>query len=709
MASSNNSGNGNTQGVTIAATKDSAVNGVWGTGNEDIISVRRDADKFKINAGAGDDQVTIYGYDEITPKEFTNYHEVVDDLKAKPWSTTAGIFDSRTTVQLGEGDDTVSIISELDGKSNIMAKHKKGNGKFNGRGIAGENNQALDHWAGTFGMVDIQDFEPGEDKIEIKGHTTTLGESFTKNGHFFQTVYSEQNANDQSGPRAGAAHDDTLLGVIRFKGGAEKAAAISEALEVSAMEHYVIDGQGREVFEDDVTLNQTGEDPIKTKPEGLIKAATLDSDVTNVPGTGNDDILTVRARGEKININAKGGNDQVIVYGYDEITTTEFTNYHEVVDDLKSTPWKTTKDIFDSQTNVRLGEGKDTLTLISELDGRQNIMAKHTKQDGRINGNGVAGENNQALDHWAGTFGFINVKDFNARQDKLDIKGHTTTLGESFTKNGHFFQTVYSEQNANDQSGPRAGAAHDDTMLGVIRFEGGASNAKAISNAINVSAMEHYVIDGRGKQVVDADPTINQTGGKISPGSLMTFALADAETNTLVEGYENLTDGTKLNMSGLDLDKYTVLAQINYSHPDAKDVESVKFESNLGNRVENKANYTLFGDNNNNYTGRMLKTGDFSIKATAYTQNGAQGDQLAEIDIDYSVVNGGKDDMLTTAGMGDNSMAKPDSAQALMADAEVSLGSNTFDETTANSDPFGDALAVDTGAVFTDDTNASAI
>ncbi|MEL6320147.1 MAG: hypothetical protein AAFQ57_05790 [Cyanobacteria bacterium J06626_14] len=702
-------GGKDTQGMTFAVTKDSEVTTVNGTGHEDIISVRRNESKLNVNAGAGDDQVTIYGYDEITPKEFTNYHEVVDELKNKPWSTTKGIFDSQTNVQLGEGADTVSIISELDGRPNIMAKHTGANGKVNGRGVAGENDKALDHWAGTFGFVDVKDFNAGEDKLEILGHTTTLGESFTKNGHFFQTVYSEQNADDQSGPRAGAAHDDTLLGVIRFQGGAKNAKGISKAINVSAMEHYVVDGKGKEVFEDDVTLNQTGEDPIKTKPEGITKTITRDSESTRVLGTNNDDIITVRGRAGKINVNAKGGDDQVIVYGYDEITTSEFTNYHEVVEDLKSKPWSTTKGIFDSHTNVKLGKGKDTVSIISELDGRQNIMAKHTQEDGRINGNGVAGENDQALDHWAGSFGFVNVKDFNAGQDKLKILGHTTTLGESFTKNGHFFQTVYSEQNANDQSGPRAGAAHDDTLLGVIRFEGGAKKANAISKAINVSAMEHYVVDGRGQQVVDADPTINQTGGKISPGPLMTFALADAETNTLVKGFENLNDGAKVNMNGLDLNKYTVIAQINYAHPDAKNIESVKFESNLGNRVENKANYTLFGDNNNNYAGRMLKTGDFSIKATAYTQDGAQGEEVSALDIDFSVVNGGKDDMLITSGQGGNSMAKPEAAQALMADAEFSLGSNTFTDAAATEDPFGDALAVDTGSVLTDDTNVSAI
>ena len=698
-----------TQGRTIAVTKDSEVMNVGGTSHEDIISVRRKEGKFNVNAGRGDDHVTLYGHDEITPSEFTNYHEVIDDLKKRPEKAAKGFFDSRTNVRLGGGADTLSIISELDGKPNIMAKHTGANGKVNGRGVAGENNQALDHWAGTFGYVNVRGFNASEDTLEILGHTTTLGESFTKNGHFYQTVYSEQNADDQSGPRAGAAHDDTLLGVIRFQGGAQKANAIREALEVSAMEHYVVDGKGKEVFEGDRTLNQTGVDPIETEPEGITTAVTSDSDLKTARGTKNADVISVRRQDGKFNIQANGGDDHVIVYGYDEITPSEFTNYHEVVGDLKKRPNKVAKNLFGSQTNVRLGKGADTLSIISELGARPEILTKHTGGDGKINGRGVAGENNQALDHWAGTFGFINVRDFNASEDTLEILGHTIALGESFTKNGHFYQAVYSEQNANDQSGPRAGAAHDDTLLGVIRFQGGAKNANAIREAFEVSAMEHYVVDGRGKQVVDEDPTINQTGGKISPGPLMTFALADAETNKVVEGFENLTDGTKVNMNGLDLEKYTVIAQINYAHPDAKSVESVRFESSVGNRVENKANYTLFGDTNNNYRGRALQTGDFTIKATAYTQDGGKGEELSALDIDYSVVHSGKpatsakEDMLTNPGEAGNASSQSEAPQAstAMADTEApSLGSNTFAEGADAGSPFGDSFAVDAGTAF---------
>ena len=104
-----------------------------------------------------------------------------------------------------------------------------------------------------------------------------------------------------------------------------------------------------------------------------------------------------------------------------------------MIGDLKKRPEKVTKGIFDSRTTVRLGRGADTLSIISELDGRPNIMAKHTGANGKVNGRGVAGENNQALDHWAGTFGYVNVRDFNAGEDTLEILGHTTTLGERIT------------------------------------------------------------------------------------------------------------------------------------------------------------------------------------------------------------------------------------------------------------------------------------
>ncbi|MEL6224406.1 MAG: hypothetical protein AAFR31_17355, partial [Cyanobacteria bacterium J06627_8] len=118
----------------------------------------------------------------------------------------------------------------------------------------------------------------------------------------------------------------------------------------------------------------------------------------------------------------------------------------------------------------------------------------------------------------------------------------------------------------------------------------------------------------------DPDPT--------SDAPLMTFALVDAETDNIVDGYENLTAGASLDLSGLDPSKYSVIAQVNSDHPDAAKVESVKFESNLGNRTESVVPYALFGDINSDFRGKALKTGDVNIKAIAYTQNSGKGEVL---------------------------------------------------------------------------------
>ena len=194
-------------------------------------------------------------------------------------------------------------------------------------------------------------------------------------------------------------------------------------------------------------------------------AIANDDAMGKINGTGNDDIISIRTESGKSTQTIAGkGNDTVILYGSDDIPE---GNYHDMLDSLKRSPVQTASRYFNATHTVDLGagDGADTLSLVSELDAQPEFMLKHTGADGRINGKGVAGENGKAYDHWAGVFGFINIENFDANNDSLNILGHTTTLGESFTKNGDFFQTVYSEQNANNQSGPRAGAAHDDTFL----------------------------------------------------------------------------------------------------------------------------------------------------------------------------------------------------------------------------------------------------
>lgn len=742
-----------TQGISLTVGKASNSGKVVGTDGDDIISIRAsDGNNTTTVAKGGDDTVILYGSDQIPEG---NYHEMLEDLKKNPFKTATQYFNQSKAhvIGLGSGEDngadTISLVSELGATSKVIKKHTGSNGKVNGKGVAGENNQAFDHWAGVFGFVNVVDFDPAEDTLELAGHTTTLGESFTKNGHFFQAVYSEQNADDQSGPRAGAAHDDTFLGLIKFKDGAANADAIAEAITVNGMENYVVDGTGKQVFEGDSTSNQTGEELFgKNKAsQGAVLTAGKDSDSHRLVGTEGDDIISIRTfEGDRARVDAKGGDDTIILYGSDQIPE---GNYHDMLKSLKRSPHRTATRYFDqSQAHtIRLGagegEGADTVSLVSELGATPEVIAKHTRANGKVNGKGVAGENDQAFDHWAGVFGYVNIVDFDATEDTLELAGHTTTLGESFTKNGHFFQTVYSEQNADDKSGPRAGAAHDDTFLGLIKFKDGAPDADAIAESIKVNGMENYVVDGTGTQVFENDPTSNQTQGTISPGPLMTFALADTETDEIVAGFENLTDNAEIDLNGIDLEKYTVVARINQDHPDADRVESVRFESSAGDRVENVDPYTLFANRGSDYFGRTVQTGDFTVKATAYAKNGGKGEVLAANSVDYTVIDSQQTatsmpdetdtstelydqlgspsdgaDMLTNTpvmdeaasmadGMGQTFVtSEGDAGMPIDAMDSTSLGSDMTDEDMNGGDSFSDSLAAD--AVLYGETLAAA-
>ena len=372
-------------------------------------------------------------------------------------------------------------------------------------------------------------------------------------------------------------------------------------------------------------------------------AIANDAAMGRINGTKKDDIISIRtASGKSTKTIASKGTDTVILYGADDIPE---GNYHKMLASLKRNPVQAATRYFNATHIVDLGsgnrDGADSLSLVSEIDALPKFMLKHTGDDGRIDGKGVAGENGQAYDHWAGIFGFIDIVNFDPTNDSLNLLGHTTTLGESFTKNGDFFQTVYSEQNANNQSGPRAGAAHDDTFLGLLKFEGGATSADAIADAITVEGMKNYVVRGLGKDVYEGDPTSNQSSKAITDEPIMSFALVNSDTNQVVEGFETIANGSELDLSGLNLDEYSVVAQLNPDHIYSDLVESVRFESNLGNQTENLQPYALFGDLDGDFRGKTPEVGAVNLTATAYSKNGGNGQAIASMDLNYTIVNTG--------------------------------------------------------------------
>lgn len=142
----------------------------------------------------------------------------------------------------------------------------------------------------------------------------------------------------------------------------------------------------------------------------------------------------------------------------------------------------------------------------------------------------------------------------------------------------------------------------------------------------------------------EPEPTPEPAAPKPNPSAsqeLLTFALVNAETDEFVEGFDDLDSSNTISMSGLDLTQYNIVAKVNPNNPQAQSIKSVKFESSLGDRVENFKPYALFGDNMaGDFYSQALKAGDFKLKATAYPQTKGKGKALGSVDLNYTVNQG---------------------------------------------------------------------
>ncbi|MEL7316578.1 MAG: calcium-binding protein, partial [Cyanobacteria bacterium J06559_3] len=127
-------------------------------------------------------------------------------------------------------------------------------------------------------------------------------------------------------------------------------------------------------------------------------------------------------------------------------------------------------------------------------------------------------------------------------------------------------------------------------------------------------------------------PTPNPTG------PLVTLALVDADIDAIVPGFEDLANITEVDLNSLDVSEYNIVALIDPDHPDADSVQSIQFESSVGNRIENQAPFTLFGDSNGNFFGQAFQAGSFAIEATAYSATSGSGAVLGTADADYTVI-----------------------------------------------------------------------
>jgi len=110
------------------------------------------------------------------------------------------------------------------------------------------------------------------------------------------------------------------------------------------------------------------------------------------------------------------------------------------------------------------------------------------------------------------------------------------------------------------------------------------------------------------------------------------FELFDAVTDSKVL---NLDDGTVINIQLLENDELTILIN---TLPDF--VGSVELELNgpiSTSRVENTKPYAIFRNNSVELYGKKLTAGEYTIKATPYTQKNAQGVSGSTYEVHFSI------------------------------------------------------------------------
>ncbi|WP_338549103.1 calcium-binding protein [Roseovarius phycicola] len=375
------------------------------------------------------------------------------------------------TLTGGDGADRFEFHALIDAKEEVIAQHTNSAGRTNWAKVAGENDNVHDHWVNGFGFDTITDFSKAEcDTIEIKGHTATI-QSITYGedeggAYSLITVISQQGNGGAGGANtATGAHDEDPLGQIKV--------------------------YGDEVTLDDVKVTNTNDGIDRlyhaNAVYGAIDAGVTQEVYTNTDGDNYDGSLyrqrdVVHAGEGSQTIDTGGGNDLIFSYS----------------DGGEPDPAQT--DGADGRVNPAIpdgaaddvlagGQGKDTFAFRLLLNAKEEILEKHTRDDGSVNWRKVAGENDNVHDHWVEGIGNDTILDFsNQDGDKIDIRGHTVeiasiTYGED---DGGDFSLITLRSQQGD-----GGGAHDEDPLGTIKVYGD----KVTEDDINVKAKVFYGVD----------------------------------------------------------------------------------------------------------------------------------------------------------------------------------------------------------------------
>ncbi|MEM6587020.1 MAG: calcium-binding protein [Pseudomonadota bacterium] len=370
----------------------------------------------------------------------------------------------------GGGADRFEFHALIDAKDEVIAEHTSTSGRTNWAKVAGDNDNVHDHWVAGFGMDIVTDFSKSEgDMLLIKGHTATIADitygEDTEGSFSLIRVISQQGDGGAGGANTETgAHDEDPLGLIKVYG--DKVTAHDVEVQNSN------DGIDR--------LEQA--DVLAAIDGGITQLVGSNTDGTNYDGSLYRQKDIVRIGEGAQTIDAGGGNDRIFSYSDDgEPDPAQTDGADGRVD--PSVPEGQADDV------IKGGQGKDVFAFRLLLDAKDEILEKHTRDDGTVNWRKVAGENDNVHDHWVAGIGNDIILDFsNQDGDKIDIRGHTVEIA-SLTY-GEDDGGDYSLITLRSQQGD-GGGAHDEDPLGTIKVYGD----RVEESDITVKAKVFYGID----------------------------------------------------------------------------------------------------------------------------------------------------------------------------------------------------------------------
>ena len=150
-------------------------------------------------------------------------------------------------------------------------------------------------------------------------------------------------------------------------------------------------------------------------------------------------------------------------------------------------------------------------------------------------------------------------------------------------------------------------------------------------------SFSYTVSDGNsGTDTATVNVSITGVDDNISIG--LEIGLYDAATDELIQ---SLQDGDMIDSSLLpNQDNLTIAAFVLDSDPFANQVESIRLNLNNGQKIQTESfePYALFGDIDSNYRGGEIPLGSNTVDFEIYSQNGANGQLLDTITLNFTVV-----------------------------------------------------------------------